>query len=182
MPRVEGIVGRVETIKPRAFRLCSPPPLLCSLRLPAPLCSRCQISQAPSLRAICSRPRRPRWLICRARHRGCRGRSARTIVEPGAEGGAEDADSMRGSAEVVAVARDVASSSPSKPAPASDMTRYADPPILTCRCRSSASFCILGSPLVFFLEIPFSYIAAFRSEFPLAFCADSSAQIYEWPI
>ena len=126
MPRVEGIVGRVETIKPRAFRLCSPPPLLCSLRLPAPLCSRCQISQAPSLRAICSRPRRPRWLICRARHRGCRGRSARTIVEPGAE----DADSMRGSAEVVAVARDVAASSPSKPAPASDMTRYANPPIL----------------------------------------------------
>jgi hypothetical protein len=71
MPRVEGIVGRVEPIKPRAFRLCSPPPLLCSLRLPAPLCSRCQISQEPSLRAICSRSRRPRWLICRARHRGC---------------------------------------------------------------------------------------------------------------
>ena len=87
-----------------------------------------------------------------------------------------------GSAEVVVVAWDVASSSPSKPAPASDMTRYADPPILTCRCRSSASFCILGSPLVFFLEIPFSYIAAFRSEFPLAFCADSSTQISEWPV
>ena len=139
MPRVEGIVGRVETIKPRAFRLCSPPPLLCSLRLPAPLCSRCQISQAPPLRAICSRSRQPRWLICRARRRGCRGRSARTIVEPGAEGGAEDADSMRGSAEVVAVARDVAASSPSKPAPASDMTRYANPPILLPAAAAAAA-------------------------------------------
>ena len=51
---------------------------------------------------------------------------------------------MRGSAEVVAVARDVAASSPSKPAPASDMTRYANPPILLPAAAAAAAAAAAG--------------------------------------
>ncbi|KAF8716248.1 hypothetical protein HU200_026531 [Digitaria exilis] len=45
---------------------------------------------------------------------------------------------MRGSADAVAVARDVASSSPSKPAPAFDMLRYSNPPNPVA-CRGTAA-------------------------------------------
>jgi hypothetical protein len=78
---------------------------------------------------------------------------------------------MRGSADAVAVARDVASSSPSKPASALDMMRYANPPPIPfacgCRCTCSGERCVRRFLVFSYVRCVFPGIeaASLRSRF-----------------